>query len=219
MFKKMEAVLKEANNPMGIGIKEYAFFITTAVIVVVFMLLTSGVQRALLILLIALLPLHLLIYKCLNDARNKVRMSLCDIQDIFYFQSKIGTPTDVIFANASRLAKEPLKTSFEEATSKYKLTRDIEKALDTLTTRFSLIELKAFSIILKQKEETGYSEENHKAQLAMMKRNKRLKKRLERQAKRRNLVIAALLLFGCYSAMIAVPILKEVFNNVETILR
>lgn len=219
MFKKMKSILDEANNPLGIGIKEYVFLIVSAVIVIVFLLFTAGARRALLAILLILFPIHLLIYKELNNARNKVRMSLCDIQDIFYFQSKIGTPTDVIFANAARIAKEPLKLAFEEATSKYKLTRDIEKALDILTKRFNLIELKAFSIILKQKEETGYSEENHKSQLAMMKRNKRLKKRLEREAKRRNLVIAALLLFGCYSAMVAVPILKEVFNNVETILR
>lgn len=147
-----------------------------------------------------------------------IRITLCDIQDIVYMQTKIGTPTDVILANAARLASDPLKIPLEKVASSYKITRDLDKSLDILLNTSNIMELQAFVFILKQKETTGFSDQNHKAQSIMLKRNKRLRKRLERELRRNKLLVAGVLLFACYISMIVVPIIKETIINIKEVL-
>lgn len=162
--------------------------------------------------------LHFIIHRKTINRKNKIKLSLCDIQDIVYFQSRIGTSTDIILASSSKLAKEPLKTPLEKASSLYKITRDLEKSLEPLFEFSSLVELRAFLFTLLQKEQTGSSEENHKAQAIMMKRNKRLRKKIGREVKRSKLILASILLFSCYVLMIVIPIFKETFSSVTKIL-
>ncbi|MCT4584062.1 MAG: hypothetical protein N4A54_03970 [Peptostreptococcaceae bacterium] len=178
-----------------------------------------GIRKMIFLASIYYIPFHVYLYNRYIFKKNTIQIALCDIQDIIYFQDKIGTETSVILANAAKFSKEPLKLIFEKVSSYYKITRNLNRALDELLESSSLMEIQAFAFTLKQKEKNGFSEENHKAQSVMMKRNKRLKKRMAREIKRNKLIVSAILLFMCYVFMLAVPMLKETFQGVEQIFR
>ncbi len=214
----MNKVLKEAGYPGGITIETYVFIVIISSIALLYTLIVMGPAKTLILSIIAFIPIHTYIFISYKERKNKIRIALCDIQDIIYFQSKIGTPIDVILANSAKIAKDPLKIPLEKVSTCFKLTRDLDKALDILKDASSIMEIQAFSYILKQKEQTGFAEQNHKAQAVMMKRNKRLKKRLDRELKRNKLLLAAVLLFACYLFMVAGPIFKEIFIDIRKIM-
>jgi len=218
-FKRIDKFLKDAGYPLNIEIETYILMMFLTVILLFYTLFSMGIQKMLILAFLAIIPLHTYLYKSYIDRKNKIQISLCDIQDIVYFQSKIGTPIDVILANSARIAKEPLKIPLEQTASCYKVTRNLNKALNILKESSNIMEIQAFCFILEQKEQTGFSEQNHKAQAIMMKRNKRLKKRLDREMKRNKLILASILLFTCYIFMVATPILKGVFININKIMR
>lgn len=218
IFNQISNFLKEANYPFHITFELYIFFMILCFIFFVYIYITETLKQAMMFAFIILAPFHILLYQKYKERRNNIRISLCDIQDIVYMQSKIGTQTDVILANAARLASEPLKTPLEKVASSYKITRDLDKSLDILLDTSNIMELQAFTFILKQKENTGFSSDNHKAQSIMLKRNKRLRRRLEREIRRNKLLVAGILLFACYTSMLIVPIIKETIINIKQIL-
>lgn len=218
ILRQVEVFLREADYPYGITFEVYVKFIFILLIASIYVFVTLSFQKMIILVLLILVPLHLIIYHKNKERSNAIRISLCDIQDIVYMQNKIGTPTDIILANSARLAKGPLKIPFEKVSSTYKITRDLDKSLDILLKTSNIMELQAFVFILKQKETTGFSDENHKAQGIMLKRNKRLRKRIEREARRNKLIFAGVLLFACYVSMLVGPVFKETFRGIKQIL-
>ena len=217
-FQKIDKYLKEAGNPYGITLQLYLLISVATIATGVFVIITKGSSEAVGILLMTIIPFNLLIYFSHKRRIANIRIALCDLQDMIYMQSKIGTPTDVILANASQLAREPLKEPIEKMATTYKVTRNLEQAVEVLLGASNIIEVQAFAFILKQKEKTGFSEQNIKAQSIMLKRNKRLKKKLERELRRNKLILAAILLFICYIFMFVYPVLKEAFMSLRMIL-
>jgi tight adherence protein C len=171
------------------------------------------------IMLILIVLINMLIRKKAKDRKNRIRLELCNIQDVMYFQNKIGTPEDVTLTYASRIAQEPLKEPLEYLATAPKVKKSIENALEELRSVSSVAELQSFSFILQQRQETGSSIENHKAQAQMMKRNKRLRKKITRQYKRTKLVIASLMLFVCYVLLLTVPLFIEMMRSLDLMFR
>lgn len=218
IFRMIQRFLKDAGNPYGITFELYIFCMFFLTIAEIYVLLDMGLEKMLILGFIFTVPPHIMIFKSYQMKKDMIRIALCDVQDIIYFQDRIGTNTAVILASAAKFAKDPLKIALEKTASCYKVTRNLDKALDIMLEASSLMEVQAFAFNFKQKEESGFSEDNHKAQGIMMKRNKRLRRKIERSMKRTKLVIAAVLLFACYTFMIVVPILKEVFGEIIEIL-
>ncbi len=169
--------------------------------------------------LFTLLPLNLYIGQRRKNRQNKLRLELCNIQDIMYFQSKIGTPLEVILTYAARAAGQPLKEALQYIANAPKVKKSLEEALENFRNVSSITEIQAFSFALAQKHEMGISEKNFEAQANMLKRSKRLRRKIIRQHKRTKLLVAAFLLFICYALMVTVPILQEVMRNLDIIFR
>ena len=219
LFKTVSKFLNDAGNPLGITIEIYIGYVFFALLSIIYTLISQGIEKMIFLSVLYFVPFHILLFNSYTSKKNKIQIALCDIQDIIYFQDKIGTETSIVLASAAKFAKEPLKLILEKTASCYKITRNLDKALDILLESSSLMEIQAFAFTLKQKEENGFSEQNHKAQGIMMKRNKRLRKRIEREVKRNKLIVSAVLLFVCYTFMIAVPMLREAFEQITEILK
>lgn len=171
------------------------------------------------VLSIILILINLLTGKKVKDRKNRIRLELCNIQDVMYFQNKIGTAEDVILTYASKIAKDPLREPLEFLATAPKVKKTVENALEDLRRVSNVVELQSFSFILQQRQETGSAVENHKAQSQMMKRNKRLRRKIERQYKRTKLLVASFMLFGCYILLLTVPLLVEAMRSLDLMFR
>ncbi|MBU5676900.1 hypothetical protein KQI88_10775 [Alkaliphilus sp. MSJ-5] len=170
-------------------------------------------------LLIVVGVLNAAILKKAKDRKNKIRLELCNIQDVMYFQNKIGTSEDIILTYAAEIAKDPLKEPLEYLAAAPKVKKSVEASLENLRKVSDVVELQSFSFILQQRQETGNVSENHKAQSQMMKRNKRLRRKIKRQYKRTKLIAASLMLFTCYVLLLTVPLFAEVLRSLNLMFR
>lgn len=216
---RIEKNLREAGHPFGISVEGYLFLhillLTAGLIIVLFSGYTQGIK----LLLLGIVPLNLYLHFQKKQHRGRIQLELCRIQDVVYFQSSIGTPQDIILAYAAKVAGEPLKTPLSILAEKYRLNKDLGKALEEFRQASDLMDFQAFTFILEQRERTGFSQENHQVQAAMLKRSKRMQRSIEREYKRFKLIIAAILVFACYILFAAVPLLKTVLNNINIVLR
>lgn len=219
LIRKIDTWIMEAGYPRGFTVESYMAFCMICGAAGLITTVSSGLLSGVKVLLITLLPIHLFLYYHIKARKQKIQMELCNIQDIFYFQSRIGTPLDVILAHASKTAAEPLKTPLAIFTEKYKMSKNIEKCLEEFRKTTKLMEFQAFTFILNQREKTGFSAENHYAQATMLKNSKRMKKMIKREQKRLKLLVAAVLMFGCYVLFITVPLVRTVLKSMDVILR
>ncbi|MDK2920167.1 MAG: tight adherence protein [Candidatus Petromonas sp.] len=169
----------------------------------------GAVYRIMALILLFNYILHLIAKK----RKEKLLVELTKVQGVMYFQNRIGVPDDVVIVNASYIAKEPLKKPLEDLAAAFRFKKDIDKALDEFRNISDLQELKTFSFILGQKQKTGKSEESHKAQNSMLRRNRRLRRKIERHNKRLKLILAAFLLFSCYVMLTAGPLIRQVIRT------
>lgn len=221
LFKRIDGYLKESGYIISTDV-----FILAHVLAATFIIygcLKLGFQQAaqsiIPTLLMLLLLVHLMVNKGARDRRNKIRLELCNIQDVMYFQNKIGTAEDIILTHAAKAAGPPLKEPLEYLATAPKVKKTVETALEELRQVSDIVELQSFSFILQQRQYTGNTVESHKAQAQMMKRNKRLRRRIERQYKRTKLMVAALMLFACYVLLLTVPLLIEAMRGLELLFR
>lgn len=221
MFKRVDSYLKESGYILTAEV-----FILAHILAVVFIIYGSlmlGFQQTsrtiMPVFFMLLFLVHLLINNRTRDRRNRVRIELCNIQDVMYFQNKIGTAEDIILTHAARIANSPLKEPLEYLATAPKVKKTVEAALEELRQVSDIVELQSFSFILQQRQFTGSTIENHKAQAQMMKRNKRLRRRIERQYKRTKLMVAALMLFACYVLLLTVPLFIEAMRGLELLFR
>ncbi|MFA5576304.1 MAG: hypothetical protein WC983_03405 [Tissierellaceae bacterium] len=220
-YKSLDKYLRESGY---FFIPETYIFIHILVLgLIVFGVFKIGfhqVTRSLLpILTTILILINLLINKRVKDRKNRIRLELTNIQDVMYFQNKIGTSQDVVLTYASKIAKPPLKESLEYLATAPKVKKSIEKALEDLRDISDVVELQSFSFILQQRQETGSVVENHKAQAQMMKRNKRLRRKINRQYKRTKLIISSFLLFACYALLLTIPLVMEMMRGLDLMFR
>lgn len=217
--------MKEAGYPIK---TEFFILILVILIAVAFYsslesLMLGDIGRAIgnlfRLLLFTIVPLNLYLGGKVRARQNKIRLQLCNVQDIMYFQTKIGTPDDVILTYAAKAVASPLREALQYIANAPKVKKSLEKALEGLRNLSSITEIQAFSFALAQKHEMGVSEQNFKAQANLLKRSKRLRKKIIRQYKRTKLMIAAVLLFFCYILLAAVPIIQEVFRNLDIMFR
>lgn len=220
-YKSMDNYLKESGYFL---IPEtYIFIHALVIVIIIYGIVKIGFQqvsRGLIpIFFISISVLNLLINKRVKDRRNRIRLELCNIQDVMYFQNKIGTSEDVILTYASKIARPPLKGPLEYLATAPKVKKSIEDALENLRNVSNVVELQSFSFILQQRKETGSAVENHKAQALMMKRNKRLRRKINRQYKRTKLIVASFLLFVCYALLLTIPLMLEVVRSLDLLFR
>ena len=171
------------------------------------------------LLLLTIVPLNLYFGRKVNARQNKIRLELCNIQDIMYFQTKIGTPDDVILTYAAKAAAPPLREPIQYIANAPKVKKSLEEALESLRSLSAITEIQAFSFALAQRHEMGISEKNFKTQANLLKRSKRLRRKITRQYKRTKLVVAAILLFICYALLVSVPLIQEVLRNLDIMFR
>lgn len=216
---KVSEYLKGGGNPISAELLVIIHII--AILIILFQLL-GGQGKNISLTAILILFIDALIMRSVRKYKSKIISELCNIQDIFYFQSKINTPQDVILAYAVRQCKEPLKTPLENLLARYKYMggkKDIKDIFDEFRKTSDVMELQSFSFILEQRERNGFSEQNHEAQSMMLKRSKRLQKRELRHTKRLKLIIASVMLFVCYTGFISIPILKQLYSKLTYILK
>lgn len=170
-------------------------------------------------LMMGILVLHLMIHQKTKERKNKIRLELCNIQDVMYYQDRIGTSIDIVLTHAAQIAREPLKEPLEYLATAPKVKKTVEKALEELRRVSDIAELQSFSFILEQRQYTGNSAESHRAMAQMMKRSKRLRRKIDRETKRTKLMVASLLLFGCYILLLTVPLITEAMNSLELLFR
>lgn len=224
-YKNIDSFLKESDYYIGMDL--YIFIHITFLILIIYAIFTKtftkgiivAIETAFKVILVTVLPVNMLIYFKGKQRQNKIQLELCNIQETIYFQTKIGTPEDVVIANTSMIANEPLKTPLEDLASAYRLKRNIKEKLKEIRNISKLIELKTFTFILEQKQVSGESEESHRAQSNMMKRNRRLRKKIMREYKRTKLIVSALLLFTCYVLMLSVPLFQSTYRAWQQIFR
>lgn len=220
-YTSLDNYLKES----GYMLTPESFILTHSLVVILigYSVLKLGLEQSLNstipVLSIILILVNSLISKKVKDRKNRIRLELCNIQDVMYFQNKIGTAEDVILTYASKIAKAPLKEPLEYLATAPKVKKTVENALENLREVSNVVELQSFSFILQQKQETGSAVESYKAQSQMMKRNKRLRRKIQRQYKRTKLVVASLMLFGCYVLLLTVPLLVEAMRSLDLMFR
>lgn len=220
-YKSLDNYLKES----GYILTPESFIVIHSLVVILigYSILKLGFEKSsrsiIPVLSIILILVNILIGKKVKDRKNRIRLELCNIQDVMYFQNKIGTSEDVILTYASKIANIPLKEPLEYLATAPKVRRNIEDALENLRQVSNIVELQSFSFILEQRQETGSALENHKAQSQMMKRNKRLRRKVQRQYKRNKLVVASFMLFSCYILLITVPLLVEAMRSLNLMFR
>lgn len=171
------------------------------------------------LILFTMVPLHVYLNSRIKQRQNKIRLELCNIQDIMYFQTKIGTPDDVTLTYAARVANPPLREPLQYIANAPKVKKSYDEALDNLRNLSRITEVQAFSFALAQKQEMGVSERSFKTQSNLLKRNKRIRRRIIRQFKRTKLVVAAILLFACYILLASVPLIQEAKTGLDLIFR
>lgn len=220
-YKALEKYLRESGYILTP--ETYTLISFIAILLILYSFFKLGFQQASRSVLpslgAVLLLINLLIIKKTKDRKDRIRLELCNIQDVMYFQNKIGTSEDIILTYASKIAKPPLKEPLEYLAAVPKVKKNIQAALEELREVSDVIELQSFTFILEQRKETGEVLENHKAQSQMMKRNKRLRRRINRQYKRTKLVVASLMLFSCYVMLLTVPLLVEIIRSLDLVFR
>lgn len=220
-YKSLDNYLKES----GYILTPESFILIHSLVVILigYSILKLGFEKSsrsiIPVLSIILILVNVLIGKKVKDRKNRIRLELCNIQDVMYFQNKIGTSEDVILTYASKIVKAPLKEPLEYLATAPKVRKNIDDALEELRNVSNVVELQSFSFTLQQRQETGSSLENHKAQSQMMKRNKRLRRKVQRQYKRTKLVVASLMLFSCYVLLLTVPLLVEAMRSLNLMFR
>ncbi len=220
-YKSLDNYLKES----GYILTPESFILIHSLVVILigYSILKLGLEQSgrsiIPVLSIILILVNILIGKKVKDRKNRIRLELCNIQDVMYFQNKIGTSEDVILTYASKIVKAPLKEPLEYLATAPKVRKNIDDALEELRNVSNVVELQSFSFTLQQRQETGSSLENHKAQSQMMKRNKRLRRKVQRQYKRTKLVVASLMLFSCYVLLLTVPLLVEAMRSLNLMFR
>lgn len=218
-FNRLDKYLKDGDYPYAITSEIYILLHLATFIVAVFLWIKTGNTLSIKIMILAPIYINLLIHYKRKHRRNQFQLELCNIQDIVYFQSKIGTPDDVIFAYAAKESKEPLKMPLSNFADKFRLNKNLNKALEEFRKASNSMEFQAFTFIIEQKQKTGYSEENHHAQATMLKRSKRMRRKINREAKRVKLIVAAFLMFSCYMAFASVPLLMSVARKIDLLLK
>lgn len=224
-YEQSEKYLKEAGNPLSTE-----FFLLVHILVMVVGLytileglvtgeLSSSITNLARLILFTLVPLHLIINRRIRHRQNLIRLELCNIQDVLYFQTKIGTPDDVTLTYAARVAKAPIREPLQYIANAPKVKKSYEEALEHFRGISKITEIQAFSFALAQKQEMGITEKSFKAQSNLLKRNKRIRRRIIRQYKRTKLLMAAVLLFICYILMVSVPLVQEVLASLDVIFR
>lgn len=217
--KKLDAYLKGNGKPLGMsGDLLIAFHILFLAIGSIQLMNRQFSTLRLTVMFILLLDALVILQA--GKHKKQLAIELCNIQDIVYYQSKINTPQDVILAYAVQHCNEPLKTPLNELLNKYKYMggeKDLPRIYEEFRSTSNLMELQSFGFTLEQKEISGFSEQNHKAQAVMLKRAKRLRRKVGRQSKRFKLIIASVLLFICYVGFIIIPIGKELMNKLNLI--
>jgi Flp pilus assembly protein TadB len=218
-IKRIDAYLKSANYPFGLGIEQYIFYHLIGVFFIAFFGLYRKGINGMIVIGASLMVLNLMIYTRKKRIDERFLLELCNVQDIIYFQSKIGTSDDVIYAHAAKMAKPPLKGPFRNFAEKYRLNKDLKKSLEELRSANNSMEFQAFTFIIEQRQKTGFASENHQAQATMLKRSKRLKRRMMRGYKRTKLIGAAIMLFVCYIALVMIPLGKEILRTIDLLFR
>lgn len=218
-YNRIDQYLREGNYPYGFTPESFVFLHILSMATGFILWLRSGNSTGIKIMMLMPIYLNIMVFHKRKRVKERFQMELCNIQDIIYFQSKIDTPQDVILAYAAKAASEPLKTPLSNFAEKFMLNKDINKALEEFRQTSRLMEFQAFTFIIEQRQSTGFSDENHKAQSTMLKRSKRMKRRIDREYKRTKLIIAAVMLFACYIAFVSVPLLNSVLKSIDTIFR
>lgn len=217
---RINEYLNKGGSPNGVT-GETLILLHIAAFVLMSIQLINGQSRSMCMSALVILLVDAAVISAVQSHKTKIITELCNIQDIFYFQSKINTPQDIIIAYAARHCNEPLKTPMENllANYKYRSGKNITDIFDEFRKTSDAMELQSFSFILEQKEINGFSEDNHEAQSIMLKRAKRIRRRSIRQNKRLKLVIASVLLFICYAGFITLPIMKQLLSKWSIIMR
>ncbi|MGV8149594.1 MAG: hypothetical protein ACLKAL_11870 [Alkaliphilus sp.] len=208
-------------------LRETGYFHTTEIYILIHLFLLLSYVFALIFQYRAISNISLLLVVAVNVSlyfktlkrKNKIRHDLANIQDLMYFQSKIGTNEAVILTNASKIASDPLKEYLEVLSTAPKVKYKIEETLEEFRNISNIPELQTFSFILEQRQLTGRSDEGYLALAKSMKRSKRLKRKMERERKRMRLVLFSLALFVTYVLMISIPLFVEISKNLEIIFR
>lgn len=221
MYKSIDNYLKESGYIFTP--ETYILLHLSSALIIIYSIFFLGIpgasKKIIPIIFLLLCISNLLVIKKSDDRKNNIRLQLCNIQDVMYFQNKIGTSEDIILTYAAQIADEPLRGPLEYLAAAPKVKKNVDKALDELRNISGIVELQSFSFILQQRKETGNVLDNHKAQAHMMKRSKRLRRKIDRQFKRTKLVIASLMLFGCYVLLLTVPLINEALRSLDLILR
>lgn len=221
MFLSLDNYLKESGYMLTLEM--FILIHLLVAILIFYSILKLGLEQSsssvIPALSIILILLNILIGKKVKDRKNRIRLELCNIQDVMYFQNRIGTAEDVILTYASKIARDPLKEPLEYLATAPKVKKTVENALEDLRKVSNVVELQSFSFILQQRQETGLAVESHKAQSQMMKRNKRLRRKIQRQYKRTKLLVASFMLFGCYVLLLTVPLLVEAMRSLDLMFR
>ncbi|ABW19445.1 hypothetical protein [Alkaliphilus oremlandii] len=221
LYRHMDNYLKESGYMLYV--ESYIFLHLLVLLIILYGLLQLGFYEAsqglIPAMLIIVAVLNAAIIKKAKDRKNKIRLELCNIQDVMYFQNKIGTSEDIILTYAAEIAKDPLKEPLEYLAAAPKIKKSVEDSLENLRKVSDVVELQSFSFILQQRQETGSVAENHKAQSQMMKRNKRLRRKIKRQYKRTKLIVASLMLFTCYILLLTVPLFAEALRSLNLMFR
>ncbi len=224
-YEKIDDYLKKSGY--FISTEVYIFIHSAVLILIIYGIFTIWLEEgfavffssAFRIIILCIIPINIFVRSKIKQRTNEIKLELCNIQDFMYFQRKIGTEEDKILVGAARISKGILREPLQDIANAPKVKKKMEEALARLRDISNIIELQSFSFILEQNQYTGASEENHKAQANMLKRNKRMRRRILRQYKRSKLTLAALLLFGCYTLLIVVPLMQEMIRNIDLMFR
>ena len=136
-------------------LRETGYFYTTEIYIVIHLFLIISYIFAMIfryktistIVLLLIGAVNVLLYFKMQRRKNKIRHDLANIQDLMYFQSKIGTNEAVILTNASKIANEPLKEYLAVLSTAPKVKYKIEETLEKFRNISSLPELQTFSLI------------------------------------------------------------------------
>ena len=133
----------------------YLFLHSIALLVALYSILSLGFDKAskmiIPVILMIIGLINMVIYKKSSDRKNKIRLELCNIQDVMYFQNKIGTSEDITLTYAAKIANEPLKEPLEYLAIAPKVKKSVDNALEELRSVSNIVELQSFSFILQQK--------------------------------------------------------------------
>ncbi len=223
LYRNIDSFLKESGYKVSIEFYIFIHLLTAGLIIFYTLVgFERGFEKSATInlrLLMLMLVFNLMIYMAGKKRKEKLLLELSRIQEVMYFQSKIGVSEDVVLINAAAVSKEPLRSALEDLAAAYRFKKDIDRKLEEFRSISNLTEIQTFSFILEQRRLTGKAEESHKAQSYSLKKNRRLTKKIKRQNKRTKLIMASLLLFGCYVLMMTGPLISHVMRSFDSIFK